>query len=696
MNTDAVFRAVTIGAHQLLAVIDRRSSNLCLGMFWWERSGTLPDFATDSASVVNVEGFASDAIVRKLAVNEEVILVNGWDSIRIWDGSTMRVAGIDPAPAPSIAVGSVGGLTGSYTAVYTYYDSTRGYETNPVATAPTVITLAAQSLAVTVVASTDSRFDKIRVYRNKNGVPATLLLDREVSNVNAVVELSQADSALGTSVSYGSCRPPIARYVAKTSSRIFWAGTRPYLSGTATFTNGSTSVVLTDSPPPQMYTRNVEAPIYIQKVGGPRYGVTAISGGNVTISPAYRERTSAGASFVMTGLPTRVWYCDVSGTSLLRMESWPANNYFDMSLAGDAAGKDFPDEITGLREYGNKIYAFLRESIWQFDPLLSQKRRTGAAKGTLSDRTVVQDRDGNLIYVGTDQQVYAFNGASTVCISDKVRNRFAKKSRYNLNLAEYAFAFYDEREGLYVIHRPTNSATLTAMRYSVDVYDDYRGEWTERVAPRLSAACTARDETHHLILGIDTLGLVHVVNDYEASTSFGDDSFTGSAFTELTSTAGEISPGSNKKGKLAVVYTATTVKGSKLIVGTQSSSATTEDLTDAVTVAAADKYIIGAWHSTYETAWLDFGQPDALKVIYGLSGTFIKDSQGYFFATWYVNESTTKVDTIRINVSDDREFFLDVAARFNSIKFKFEGVSELVGFGLREINMNVRVMGEVE
>lgn len=696
-SLDATLRAVNIGNQQLLAVIDRQNANLCLGLFWWERIGSLPVIASAAASIVDMaSAFHSGAPVRKLTANEEVYLVNGWDANKIWDGTTLRNAGSDNAPAPTIAAGSGTGLTGDYTALYTYYDSARVYETGPAAVAPTLVTLANKSLAVTVVASTDSRFDKIRIYRNATGVPGTYRLDTEVSNASQTVQLTKEDAALGMTLQDTAQRPPVCKFICRTATRIFWGGSRPWTTGTAKVTNGSTTVELSEEPPQDLYTRDLNAPFYFQRRGGPRYGVTAISGKNLTLTSAYKETSEAAVEFVVVGLRTRIWYADLSASGTLKAETWPSDNYFNVGLEGDGAAGGVSEEITGLVDYANRIYAVMREGWWYFDPLIRETKRTPARMGTLADKTIMRDRDGHLLFCGSDQQVYAFDGVSTVCISGELRNRFSDKNRYNLELAEFAFAYYDEKEGLYVLNRPAAGCTLSDMKWVQDVYDDYRGKWVDRAAPRLCAATRARDTTRHFMLGIDTLGIVHVVDAYDLSSTYGADAFTPVVMNEKTSVAGEISPGSDCKGKLAIVYGATSVKGSKLIVSGDSVNALVTDLNDPVTVVAGDKYIIGGWHGRYETAWMDQGQPDFFKSYFFLKGTLIKGSSGLLFISYFVDESTTAVGTLRIDASTDRVFKRHIPCRGRSLKLVIESVTELVGFGIRELSLHFRVQGDAQ
>lgn len=695
MVSDAVLRIVSIANLRLMAVIDRAYAGFCLGFWGVEGVGVLPDFTIDTATVENIFGLASGAVCRKLTVNGETYLCNGLDASRIITGTTVREAGVDDAPAPTLATGA-GTLTGSYTAVYTYYDSTLAFESNPVAVAPTLVALAAQGLAVTVVASSNTRFDKIRIYRNATGVPATFRLDTEISNASGTTTLTKPDSQLGAEVLYSNTKPPVAKYVAKTASRIFWGGSKPYTDGTVTVAQGSATVTFTEAPPPNFYTREPEWPFYFQIKGGPRYGVTAVSGSTATLATTYKEASGSLLSFNISGPKTRIAYADLSTSGFVKSESWNTSNKFDLGIEGDFGGRDYQEEITGIFEYANRMYVWMREGIWYFNPLITERKRTQAAIGTLSDKTVKMDKDGHWLFMGSDMQVYAFNGISTICVSDQIRNRFAEASRYNMDLIEYAFARMDRKEGLYELHRPAAGSTLLAIKYVVDVYDDYRGMWLERIPPRITAVCEVRDKTRHTQLGIDSLGLVHVVDDYEASSTYGNDKFATTTPTVFTSVAGEISPGSNKKGKVAVIFTATQVKGSKLITSTDSVNATVEDLFDPVTVSPGDQYIIGGWQGRYETGWIDFGDSEAVKSLHLIEGTFIKGSAGFMYVSWYTDEDdTTKKGQFRVTIGDERYFRRSALGRGRQIKFVLEFVSELVGCGLRELELGIRKVGNV-
>lgn len=129
-----------------------------------------------------------------------------------------------PDTAPFTAVGSATGLTGDYRAVYTYARRQYGqliHESNP-SPAPTAVTLANESLAVTVLRSDDDQVTHIRIYRTTAG-GSTYLFDRQVANVFDIIQLNQADSFLGVAVDEENDQPPVGSLAIVHNDRVWIA-----------------------------------------------------------------------------------------------------------------------------------------------------------------------------------------------------------------------------------------------------------------------------------------------------------------------------------------------------------------------------------------------------------------------------------------------------------------------------------------
>lgn len=145
--------------------------------------------------------------------NQSIFALNGTDRKRI-TGSTVAEWGSSTPSAPTTAVGSSTGLTGTYNAKITYcrkVSSTVVYETNP-SSAGTARALSNQSLSVSWSASSDSQITHVRVYRTTaNG--SVYYHDQDVAVGSTSVDTNTADSALGDLIETDRDRPPLGSIV---------------------------------------------------------------------------------------------------------------------------------------------------------------------------------------------------------------------------------------------------------------------------------------------------------------------------------------------------------------------------------------------------------------------------------------------------------------------------------------------------
>lgn len=140
---------------------------------------------------------------------EQLFVVNGLSSIRVY-GSTVAIWGIAaPADAPVAAAGALTGLTGTYSAKYTYARKVGTVvvtESNPSA-ASNSVTLANGSLSVTVTAPTDSQVTHIRLYRTLVG-GSIYYHDKDVAVGTTTFDTNTADGSLSVEVETDHDRPP--------------------------------------------------------------------------------------------------------------------------------------------------------------------------------------------------------------------------------------------------------------------------------------------------------------------------------------------------------------------------------------------------------------------------------------------------------------------------------------------------------
>jgi len=141
-----------------------------------------------------------------------IFALNGTNRKRI-DSSEVNEWGITaPSAAPTVAVGALTGLTGTYKAKYTYVrkvGTTVVAESNPSA-ASSGVALVNQSLSITCVASSDSQVTHIRIYRTLTS-GAVYYYDQEITGTT--VDTNTADTALGTEVEIDHDRPPTGSIV---------------------------------------------------------------------------------------------------------------------------------------------------------------------------------------------------------------------------------------------------------------------------------------------------------------------------------------------------------------------------------------------------------------------------------------------------------------------------------------------------
>jgi len=169
-----------------------------------------------SASVSGTGYWASVQYNPYNSTTQAVYALNGTDKVRI-EGSTVYNWGITaPTVAPTLAVGSLTGLTGDYNAKYTYCrkeGDTVVVESNPSPAASSAATLANESLDVTWTASADPQVTHVRIYRSQAG-GSLYYHDQDVAIGTVTVDSNTSDGSLGSQVATDHDIPPAGQYVA--------------------------------------------------------------------------------------------------------------------------------------------------------------------------------------------------------------------------------------------------------------------------------------------------------------------------------------------------------------------------------------------------------------------------------------------------------------------------------------------------
>lgn len=130
-----------------------------------------------------------------------VYWVNGSTEPKVRAGGTTSKLGIDnPTTAPTVATGAAGVLTGTYSYVMTYYNSTLQVESGPTPISADIAPTAQQVQLTGLDVSADPQVDQKRIYR-VGGAVSSYLLVNTITNATTVYVDNKADDDLGAAIS---------------------------------------------------------------------------------------------------------------------------------------------------------------------------------------------------------------------------------------------------------------------------------------------------------------------------------------------------------------------------------------------------------------------------------------------------------------------------------------------------------------
>lgn len=139
-------------------------------------------------------------------------------------GEVTRVGGSGPTTAPAVVAGGAGSLTGTFSYVYTFYDSTTGWESAMSDSASVTVTGKDVAVSDLETATDRSGVDKKRIYRTIDS-GATYLFQSEIDIATTSFTDSTADSALGEAIDFEvgeHAPPPDGAYVIKFWQNRLW------------------------------------------------------------------------------------------------------------------------------------------------------------------------------------------------------------------------------------------------------------------------------------------------------------------------------------------------------------------------------------------------------------------------------------------------------------------------------------------
>lgn len=215
--------------------------------------------------------------------------------------------------------------------------------------------------------------------------------------------------------------------------------------------------------------------------------------------------------FDIDGFPTRIQWTNANSFTVA------STNYQDVDIPG-------VKRIYTGKVLRNQLYLFTRDSIHKVtylgsDPLL-QIGPALASVGVRSKRTihlVIYKGEEHLIFLGTDNRVYLFNGFSAMAISSQVDepNDLSPYYMKRINGGAYndAWAVADDREQLYHLCVPYGTEGATNVRFVADYSgtEEEQGgaiSWWPWDNQPFRAGCMASDITgrKRLVIGTTTGG----------------------------------------------------------------------------------------------------------------------------------------------------------------------------------------------
>ena len=155
-------------------------------------------------------------------------VVNGTDAnFKIYNTTPSSLGIAPPAAKPTVADGGAGTLSGKYKYKYCYKRTSPTLTGNP-SPESDEITVASKIIDVGVVASTDSKVDKIVIYRTYNYTisdvdPDTYYKVAEIANTTGTYNDQTDDADLGAELELNNGVPPKAKFVIVYKDRVFYA-----------------------------------------------------------------------------------------------------------------------------------------------------------------------------------------------------------------------------------------------------------------------------------------------------------------------------------------------------------------------------------------------------------------------------------------------------------------------------------------
>jgi hypothetical protein len=232
--------------------------------------------------------------------------------------------------------------TSTYKYIYTYYNSNKGVESDPYATALSHLLTAANckiTFDIPADATMDSQVTHVRVYRtNANG--AIYYYEQQAAYTNAEITITStiADTSLGsafgelsfdgTSQTYINGVAPTCPYIETFANRIWLAGNKIYSTGTIAVTQTTTTVTGAGTA----WTEAMIGMNFRILADSKVYTITAVaSTTSLTISEAYLATTRTVSTYNIYQYGSILFYSYIDQDGNARSESFPGADYIPVN-----------------------------------------------------------------------------------------------------------------------------------------------------------------------------------------------------------------------------------------------------------------------------------------------------------------------------------------------------------------------------
>jgi len=632
-----------------------------------DKSGEINLFDPDTPSLTSLEtglstlahSYWTFAYLNDCAL----IMSNGIDRPRLYDGSTVREVGEMDFPIFSgTALSNTGTATVNYSVKVSFYDEDTEYETDVGNETNTVkSTRDAPSLLLSFanqIISVPSRFTHYKIYRTR-GDGQLYYFERKVTIATTSVALTAQDDELEDLAPEDHAPMPSMPYVCASQGLLWCAGNVDYTEGTVTVVNGDT-VITGDSTG---WTKAVIGK-YIVVTGDEshKYIIYDLDVANQIIrtKPLYLGTGGSGKSYKIMSDKWKAYHCDKSDMGLPQVELWNSKFFVE-------AKYDENEGCTGIGDMEGATALFTDRNIYVIGPTdggFMGVQKSKSDTGTCSHRSIAKDGKGNLYFLSKHMLgvwVFGAEGANRVGLPIEAALKLLTLGNF-----QYAHAiFQDEKYFLYIDDECW-------------VYDAYMKCWIEEEG--IQATNCTRIGTNRLIG--DEYGYL-----YKTGQGTNDGANLLTSVERKNTTTGVISGGSLTIGDNAQTWTADECKGLwvNIVSGTGKGQRRL--------IASNTQYIL-----TVTTAWTT--NPDATSV-YAIGAIRFRRRFGWFtlaepLRTWVLHihqepqsSGTLSVEAYKKYTTTTEEFTesFDLTKAVDSVKFSIKGAT--MAFDLIQDNVDI-------